>query len=112
MTRPGENDKAIVLYVTDEGTSLSILQKASMAAAVNNLVLPMHQQQGIPERWRLRHIFIGTVSGGRYYRRKVVIGNPQNPLFTGQFSFVVIDGIQWVIIERKGESRRGPYLTH
>jgi hypothetical protein len=112
VNSPGEYVKAIVAYTTDEGNVLTIVQTQSIANLVNNPVVPIAGNQGVPERWRLRHIYIGTVFGGTYYRRKIVIASPNNPYFVGLFSYLVIDGVQWLITDRKGESRRGPYLTH
>jgi len=109
MTLPGEFNQVIIAYTTDDGVVMTTSQKIGMAQAVNNPIVAMRSNQGIPERWQYRHIRIVTVYGGTIYWRRCVISNPNNPIFVGTQKTINIQGVVWQIWERKGESRRGPF---
>ncbi len=113
MTFPGEFDQAIVAYTSDSGEQFTISQKLTNAFAVGNTIVPTRTNQGIPEFWNFRTITIQTVVPVTYklYKRKLVIGDPNNPYFVGTVNTLGIDGVVWRITSRKGERRRGPYAT-
>ena len=108
MTLPGAFDQAIVAYTSDTGTVFTISQRRDNALLVGNQIVSERTNQGIPEFWNLRFIRLQTVHLGRTYQRKIVIGSPTNPLFTGMQRLLNIDGVTWIVTGCKGERMRGP----
>lgn len=108
MTAPGEFNQAIVAYTSDTGDVFTISMRESNALLVGNTIVDTRSNQGIPEFWNLRFIRLQTVSGGRTYQRKIIISNPNNPLFTGSQRLLNIDGVVWIVTGCKGERMRGP----
>lgn len=107
MSVPGEFNQSAIRYVADDGQVFTISQKRANALAVGNTVVPRGNLQGTPERWRLRYIIAVTIYGGRFYKRKIVIGSIGNPVFQGLRSTISLDGATWMVTTRKGESSRG-----
>lgn len=107
MTKPGEFHHVPVRYLSDDGDLYTFMQKKSNALAVGNEIVPYLDNPGVPERWRFRYIVVQTIYGNESYTRRLTIGYPSNPLYQGAQNTLVIDGVTWRVISRKGESRRG-----
>lgn len=109
MSIAGENDQYIVQYLSDTGELFQIMQKAKNSTAVLNVRAPFRQNQGLPPRWRPRTITIELVKNGKLYSREIEIGDANNILYrTNGARVVTIDGEQWRVKSRRGESMRGP----
>jgi hypothetical protein len=107
MSVPGEFNQHAIRYVADDGQTFTVSQKLSNAIAVGNTVVPRGNNQGFPERWRLRYIWCATIYGGKYYKRQIIVGDANNPVFVGTKKTVQLDGQTWMVKGRKGESTRG-----
>jgi hypothetical protein len=94
-------------YVADDGTQFAFNQRHVVGlAAANNFALPGDAKLGQPPHWRLRHIWAVTpVTGAVTNRKRVVIGNPANPLYRTGAGTLNMDGATWKVEGKIGERR-------
>lgn len=108
MTLPGEFNQCIVAYTSDTGVVFTISQCQQNAIIVSNPIVGTRTNQGIPEFWNLRYVRLQCVVGSKTYQRKIVIADPNNPIFKGTQRTVNIEGQIWLVTGCKGERMRGP----
>ena len=93
-------------YTADNAAALAVPQRAAVATAVGNTPTAA-SLPGRPSRWKLRCIYLVTpVTGAITNRKRVVIGDPTNPLYVGTDSDIAaLDGVGWRVEGRIGEKR-------
>lgn len=103
--------RVTIEYTSDQaaGAGLAIYgvsQRTAVQVAVGN-PLAAANLPGRPAKWKLRCIYLVTPTTGAITNRKrCVIGDIGNPLFSGSVSGpITLDGVQWRVEGRTGERR-------
>lgn len=97
--------KVKIEYVDDDGVEHRISQRHAVQVAAGNTLSTNTAAPPRPTRWKLRHVMLMYDSGSHVFRKKIVIGNVANALWSGGTGTVTIDGVTWVREGRIGEVR-------
>jgi hypothetical protein len=97
--------RVAIRYIDDDGTEHRISQRKTVQVQCNNVLSTNTAAPGRPTRWKLRHVLLFYNSGTHVFRKRVVIGNTTNAIWSGGANTVTIDGVVWTREGRIGEKR-------
>lgn len=107
-------ERETFVYTTDAGVNRNIVLDGSVSrgagntisASLANVSLPASQQRPL----RPRYVLVSDGATG-LKRKKVIIGNVENPLFTGASNTFIANGTSYTVRTRVGERTSVPKLT-
>ena len=104
----GSSTKTLVQYTDDAGVHHSIEQASRLATWVGNSTAGTPGQAGKPAKWKLRHVIVQGSDAGVIHRKRIVICDSTNGVFTGATATLgAMDGIStWTVEGKIGERRQ------
>lgn len=107
-------ERETFVYTSDAGVAYNIVQDGSVSRGAGNTIsaslanpsLPASQKRPI----RPRYVLVSD-GASQLKRKRIIIGSPTNPLFTGAQSTFIANGVSYTVRTRVGERTSAPRLS-